>query len=84
MDVVTANPKTSVGARWNFVALWGAFTQEGRPEAQARQFIRDVYKNVEVLPKDARETSDFFIKRKQGDVLLNWETEAILAKPKGE
>jgi len=70
VDVVTANPKTSGGARWNFVALWGAVTQAGRPEAQARQFIRDVYKNLEVLPKDAREASDFFIKRKQGDVLL--------------
>jgi sulfate transport system substrate-binding protein len=84
VDVVTANPKTSGGARWNFVALWGALTQTGSSEAQARQFIRDVYKNVEVLPKDAREASDFFIKRKQGDVLLNWETEAILAKRKGE
>ena len=84
VDVVTANPKTSGGARWNFVALWGAVTQAGGSEAQARQFIRDVYKNVEVLPKDAREASDFFIKRNQGDVLLNWETEAILAKRKGE
>lgn len=84
VDVVTANPKTSGGARWNFVALWGAVTQAGGSEAQARQYIRDVYKNVDVLPKDAREASDFFIKRKQGDVLLNWETEAILAKRKGE
>jgi sulfate/thiosulfate transport system substrate-binding protein len=84
VDVVTANPKTSGGARWNFITLWGAVSQAGGSEAQARQFIRDVYKNVDVLPKDAREASDFFIKRKQGDVLLNWETEAILAKRKGE
>ncbi|WP_259722011.1 sulfate ABC transporter substrate-binding protein [Synechococcus sp. CS-1328] len=84
VDVVTANPKTSGGARWNFVALWGSVTQARGSEAQARQYIRDVYKNVDVLPKDAREATDFFIKRKQGDVLLNWETEAILAKRKGE
>jgi len=84
VEVVTANPKTSGGARWNFIALWGSVTQAGGSEAQARQTIRDVYKNVDVLPKDAREATDFFIKRKQGDVLLNWETEAILAKRKGE
>lgn len=43
-----------------------------------------MYKNADVLPKDAREATDFFIKRNQGDVLLNWETEAVLAKQKGE
>ncbi|WP_255105269.1 MULTISPECIES: sulfate ABC transporter substrate-binding protein [unclassified Synechococcus] len=84
VDVVTANPKTSGGARWNFLALWGAITRSGGSEAQARNFITGVYKNAEVLPKDAREATDLFIKRKQGDVLLNWETEAILAKQKGE
>ena len=84
VEVVTANPKTSGGARWNFIALWGSVTQAGGSEARAQQFIRNVYKNVDVLPKDAREATDFFVKRKQGDVLLNWETEAILAKRKGE
>jgi sulfate transport system substrate-binding protein len=84
VDVVTANPKTSGGARWNFLALWGAITRSGGSEAQARSFITGVYRNAEVLPKDAREATDLFIKRKQGDVLLNWETEAILAKQKGE
>lgn len=84
VDVVTANPKTSGGARWNFLSLWGAITRTGGTEAQARSFITNVYKNVDVLPKDAREATDFFVKRKQGDVLLNWETEAILAKQKGE
>ncbi|MFN9941155.1 MAG: substrate-binding domain-containing protein, partial [bacterium] len=84
VDVVTANPKTSGGARWNFLALWGAITRTGGTEAQARSFITGVYKNTEVLPKDAREATDFFVKRNQGDVLLNWETEAILAKQKGE
>jgi sulfate/thiosulfate-binding protein len=84
VDVVLANPKTSGGARWNFLALWGAITRTGGSEGQARSFITGVYKNADVLPKDAREATDFFIKRKQGDVLLNWETEAILAKRKGE
>lgn len=84
VDVVTANPKTSGGARWNFLALWGSITRTGGSEAQARSFITNVYKNVDVLPKDAREATDFFVKRNQGDVLLNWETEAILAKQKGE
>ncbi|MEB3333615.1 MAG: sulfate ABC transporter substrate-binding protein [Cyanobacteriota bacterium] len=84
VDVVTANPKTSGGARWNFLSLWGAITRSGGNESQARAFITNVYKNVDVLPKDAREATDFFVKRNQGDVLLNWETEAILAKRKGE
>ena len=84
VEVVLANPKTSGGARWNFLALWGAITRTGGSEAQARSFITGVYRNADVLPKDAREATDFFIKRRQGDVLLNWETEAILAKRKGE
>ncbi|MFN6339631.1 MAG: sulfate ABC transporter substrate-binding protein [Cyanobacteriota bacterium] len=84
VDVVTANPKTSGGARWNFLALWGAITRAGGTDAQARGFITGVYKNADVLPKDAREATDIFVKRNQGDVLLNWETEAILAKKKGE
>ncbi|MBD2421899.1 sulfate ABC transporter substrate-binding protein [Cyanobium sp. FACHB-13342] len=84
VDVVLANPKTSGGARWNFLALWGAITRTGGSEAQARSFITGVYKNADVLPKDAREATDAFVKRRQGDVLLNWETEAILARRKGE
>ena len=84
VEVVLANPKTSGGARWNFLALWGAITRSGGTEAQARSLITGVYRNAEVLPKDAREATDVFIKRRQGDVLLNWETEAILAKRKGE
>ena len=84
VDVVLANPKTSGGARWNFLALWGAISRAGGSEAQARSFITGVYKNADVLPKDAREATDTFVKRRQGDVLLNWETEAILARRKGE
>lgn len=84
VDVVTANPKTSGGARWNFLGLWGSITQTGGSEAQARNFVTTVYKNVDVLPKDAREATDIFVKRRQGDVLLNYENEAILARKTGE
>lgn len=84
VDVVTANPKTSGGARWNFLGLWGSVTETGGSEADARKYISSVLRNVEVLPKDAREATDTFVKRKKGDVLLNWETEAILAKRNGE
>jgi len=78
------NPKTSGGARWNFLALWGSITRAGGSEAAAKSFITGVYKNAEVLPKDAREATDTFVKRRQGDVLLNWETEAVLARKSGE
>ena len=82
--VITANPKTSGGARWNFLALWGSVTQTGGTQEQARTFVQKVYKNVGNLPKDAREASDTFLKRGQGDVLLNYENEAILATRQGE
>jgi sulfate transport system substrate-binding protein len=84
VDVVTANPKTSGGARWNFLGLWGSIVKTGGSEADARKFVTTVYKNVDVLPKDAREATDTFVKRKKGDVLLNYENEAILAKRTGE
>jgi len=84
VDVVTANPKTSGGARWNFLGLWGSVTETGGSEADARKYIASVLRNVDVLPKDAREATDTFVKRRKGDVLLNWETEAILAKKNGE
>lgn len=84
VDVVTANPKTSGGARWNFLGLWGSVVRSGGSDAQARSFLTTVYKNVDVLPKDAREATDTFVKRRKGDVLLNYENEAILAKRTGE
>lgn len=82
--IVTANPKTSGGARWNFLALWGYITQTGGDDAAALQFTTDVFKNVPILPKDAREATDVFFKQGQGDVLINYENEAILAGIKGE
>jgi sulfate/thiosulfate transport system substrate-binding protein len=84
IKVITANPKTSGVARWNFLALWGSVTRNGGNEQQATNFVRSVYKNVPVLPKDAREATDVFFKQDQGDVLLNYENEVILAQQKGE
>lgn len=84
VDVVTANPRTSGGARWNFLGLWGSVLETGGSESQARTFVTTVYRNVDVLPKDAREATDTFVKRRKGDVLLNYENEAILARRSGE
>ena len=84
VTVVTANPKTSGGARWNFLGLWGSITQAGGTPQQAEAYVTRVYRNVDNLPKDAREASDGFLKRDQGDVLLNYENEAILATKQGE
>ncbi len=84
VTVVTANPKTSGGARWNFLGLWGSITQAGGSQQQAEAYVTNVYRNVENLPKDAREASDVFLKRDQGDVLLNYENEAILATRTGD
>jgi len=58
VTVVTANPKTSGGARWNFLGLWGSVTQTGGDQKQAEAYVTNVYKNVDNLPKDAREASD--------------------------
>lgn len=84
VDVVSGNPKTSGGARWNFLGLYGSITQQGGSDSDARKYVTTVYKNIDVLPKDAREASDTFVKRKKGDVLLNYENEAILARKTGE
>lgn len=85
VKVITANPKTSGGAQWNFLGLWGSVALNGGTEAQARSFVEKIYGNIPVpqLPKDAREASDVFYKRGRGNVLLNYENEAILAKKKG-
>ena len=71
-------------ARWNFLALWGSVTQTGGNDQAATNFVRQVYANVPVLPKDAREASDVFYKQGQGDVLINYENEILLAKQQGE
>ena len=84
VSVITANPKTSGGARWNFLCLWGSVIRTGGDEAKALEFTTKVLKNVPVLPKDARESSDVFFKQGQGDVLINYENEVILARANGE
>jgi len=84
VQVITANPKTSGGARWNFMALWGSKVQAGEDETTALDFTTKVFNNVPVLPKDAREATDVFYTRGQGDVLINYENEVLLAAQKGE
>ncbi len=84
LKVITANPKTSGGARWNFLALWGSVTQAGGSDQEAEKFVTKIFNNVPVLPRDARESSDVFYKQGQGDVLINYENEVILANQKGE
>jgi sulfate transport system substrate-binding protein len=82
---VTADPKTSGGARWNYLVLWNdALKRNNNDEAKAREFVAKAYKNVAVLAKDAREATDAFAKQGQGDALINYENEVILAKQKGE
>ncbi|XGV97076.1 MAG: sulfate ABC transporter substrate-binding protein [Leptolyngbya sp. BL-A-14] len=81
---VTANPKTSGGARWNFLALWDYGLKTTKDEAKTKDFVTKAFKNVAVLAKDARESTDSFAKQGQGDALLNYENEIILAKSKGE
>ncbi|MCC5665743.1 sulfate ABC transporter substrate-binding protein [Nostoc sp. CHAB 5784] len=84
VKLITANPKTSGVAKWNFLALWDSVIKTGGDEAKATEFVTKVYKNVPVLPKDAREATDTFAKQGQGDVLINYENEVILAQQKGE
>jgi len=83
VSVLTADPKTSGIARWNFLALWGSVTQTGGTEPQALDFVTKVYRNVGVLAKDARESTDIFIRQNTGDVLINYENELIAAGQEG-
>jgi sulfate/thiosulfate-binding protein len=80
ISVITPNPKTSGGARWNHLAAWGyALRQPGATEASARDFIGKLYRNVPVLDSGARGATTTFVERGIGDVLLAWENEAFLA-----
>ena len=80
IQIITANPKTSGGARWNYLAAWGAaLRQPGGSEQKARQFVTDVYRKVPVLDSGARGSTITFVQRGIGDVLLAWENEAYLA-----
>ncbi len=84
VKLITADPKTSGVARWNFLALWGSVVKTGGDETKALDFTSKVYKNVPILTRDAREASDVFFKQGQGDALINYENEIILASQKGE
>ncbi|QLE55781.1 sulfate ABC transporter substrate-binding protein [Nostoc sp. TCL26-01] len=84
VKLITADPKTSGIARWNFLALWNSAIKTGSDDAKATEFVAKVYKNVPILTKDAREATDAFAKQGQGDVLINYENEVILAQQKGE
>jgi sulfate/thiosulfate-binding protein len=78
--VITPNPKTSGGARWNYLAAWGyALKQYGNDETKARDFVAHLYKNVPVLDSGARGSTTTFVERGIGDVLISWENEAFLA-----
>jgi sulfate transport system substrate-binding protein len=79
VEVITPNPKTSGGARWNFLAAW-AFAQkkQGADEAGAKAFVSALFKNVKVLDTGARGSTNTFVQRGIGDVLLAWENEAFL------
>jgi sulfate/thiosulfate transport system substrate-binding protein len=78
--VITPNPKTSGGARWNYLAAWGyAWNKYGHDESKAREFIAALYHNVPVLDSGARGATTTFVQRGLGDVLLSWENEAYLS-----
>jgi sulfate transport system substrate-binding protein len=80
VSVITPNPKTSGGARWNYLAAWAwALKQPGGSEATAKEFMRKLFKNVPVLDTGARGSTTTFAQRGIGDVLLAWENEAFLS-----
>ncbi|KXU80095.1 sulfate ABC transporter substrate-binding protein [Aeromonas enteropelogenes] len=78
VSIVTPNPKTSGGARWNYLAAWGYALKQSGSEEGARQFVGNLFKNVKVLDSGARGATTSFIERGLGDVLLAWENEALL------
>jgi len=80
VEVVTPNPKTSGGARWNYLAAWGyALKQPGGSDATAKELVTKIYKNTKVLDTGARGSTTTFVERGIGDVLIAWENEAYLS-----
>ncbi|WP_246628254.1 sulfate ABC transporter substrate-binding protein [Paenibacillus oenotherae] len=80
VEVITPNPKTSGGARWNYLAAWGfALKKNGGDEAKAQEFVSELFKHVPVLDSGARGSTTTFVERGIGDVLLAWENEAYLS-----
>ena len=81
VSVITPNPKTSGGARWNYLAAWAyALKNNNNDEAKAKEFVAKLFKNVPVLDTGARGATTTFVERGIGDVLLAWENEALLAQ----
>lgn len=78
VGVITPNPKTSGGARWNYLAAWYYFEKQGQSEAEIEQSMKTLYENVLVLDSGARGSTTSFVENKQGDALLAWENEAFL------
>ena len=79
VSVITPNPKTSGGARWNYMAAWGyALRKSGGDESKARDFVSKLFANVPVLDSGARGSTTTFVERGMGDVLIAWENEALL------
>ncbi|MCL6603401.1 MAG: sulfate ABC transporter substrate-binding protein [Paenibacillus sp.] len=80
VEVITPNPKTSGGARWNYLAAWGyALDHNNNDEAKAQEFVKALFKNVPVLDTGARGSTTTFVERGIGDVLIAWENEAYLS-----
>ncbi|MBI4460835.1 MAG: sulfate ABC transporter substrate-binding protein [Acidobacteria bacterium] len=80
ISVISPNPKTSGGARWNYLAAWGyALRKWGGDEAKAKEFVSKIYRNVPVLDSGARGSTTTFVQRSIGDVYMTWENEALLA-----
>ncbi len=80
VEVITPNPKTSGGARWNYLAAWGHAERKFGSTDKARQFVSDLFQHVPVLDTGARGSTVTFVERGVGDVLLAWENEAFLAQ----
>jgi sulfate transport system substrate-binding protein len=80
VSIITPNPKTSGGARWNYLAAWGYALKKSGSANKAKQFVADLYKNVPVLDTGARGSTVTFVERGVGDVLMAWENEAFLAQ----
>jgi sulfate transport system substrate-binding protein len=79
IEVITPNPKTSGGARWNYLGAWGYAKKKLGSDEAAQDFVKKLYKNVPVLDSGARGATTTFVQRQIGDVLLTWENEAFLA-----
>jgi sulfate/thiosulfate-binding protein len=79
VSVITPNPKTSGGARWNYLAAWGHALRKGGTEQQARALVAGIFRNVPVLDTGARGATVTFVERGIGDVLIAWENEALLS-----